>query len=135
MRNMIAQPELGYRVVGFLDDDPIKSSADIGPIRALGSLDSLPDAAQEHSIDQVIITLPWQYHRKVIRLVTEAEQSGVRARVVPDLFQLSLGGVDVEAINGIPLISIKESALTGLNRVGVGLLLVHSLRNGFVLRV
>jgi exopolysaccharide biosynthesis polyprenyl glycosylphosphotransferase len=116
MRNLIAQPELGYRVIGFLDDDPIKSSADIGPIRALGSLDVLPEAVKNNEIDQVIITLPWQYHRKVIRLVTEAEQAGVRARVVPDLFQLSLGGVDVEAINGIPLISVKESALTGLNR-------------------
>ena len=40
----------------------------------------------------------------------------MRARVVPDLFQLSLGGVDVEAINGVPLISIKESALTGFNQ-------------------
>ena len=103
MRNLLAQPELGYRVVGFLDDDPAKSSTDIGPIRALGTLDELPQAIQANSIDQVIITLPWQYHRKVIRLVTEAEKSGVRARVVPDLFQLSLGGVDVEAVNGIPL--------------------------------
>jgi exopolysaccharide biosynthesis polyprenyl glycosylphosphotransferase len=116
MRNLLAQPELGYRVVGFLDDDPAKSSTDIGPIRALGTLDELPQAIQANSIDQVIITLPWQYHRKVIRLVTEAEKSGVRARVVPDLFQLSLGGVDVEAVNGIPLISVKESALTGFNR-------------------
>lgn len=115
MRNLIAQPELGYRVVGFLDDDPAKSNADIGPIRALGTLDTLPQAIQENDINQVIITLPWQYHRKVIRLVTEAEQSGVRARVVPDLFQLSLGGVDVEAVNGIPLISVKESALIGFN--------------------
>ena len=37
MRNIIAQPELGYQVVGFLDDDPAKSKADIGPIRALGA--------------------------------------------------------------------------------------------------
>jgi exopolysaccharide biosynthesis polyprenyl glycosylphosphotransferase len=36
---------------------------------------------------------------------------------VPDLFQLSLGRVDVEAINGIPLISIKQSSLTGWNLV------------------
>jgi exopolysaccharide biosynthesis polyprenyl glycosylphosphotransferase len=116
MRNLIAQPELGYRVVGFLDDDPMKSGADIGPIRALGTLDALPQAVADNEITQVIITLPWQYHRKVVRLVNEAEHAGIRARVVPDLFQLSLGGVDVEAINGIPLISIKGSALTGFNR-------------------
>ncbi len=116
MRNIIAQPDLGYRVVGFLDDNPSKSSTDIGPIRALGPIENLPEAIPQHAIDQVIITLPWQYHRKVVHLVNESHKIGVRARVVPDLFQLSLGGVDVEAINGIPLISVKESSLTGLNR-------------------
>ncbi len=115
MRNLIAQPELGYRVVGFLDDDPAKSVADIGPIKAFGPLDNLPTVAKEQNINQVIITLPWQYHRKILRLVNEAEQTGIRARVVPDFFQLSFGGVDIEAINGIPLISIKENALTGFN--------------------
>ncbi|MDQ1301430.1 MAG: Bac transf protein, partial [Chloroflexota bacterium] len=115
MRNIIAQPELGYQVVGFLDDDPAKSSTDIGPIKALGPVENLPQALQVFDIAQVIITLPWQYHRKTVRLVLEAEEAGVRARVVPDLFQLSLGGVDVETINGIPLISIKQTALTGWN--------------------
>lgn len=115
IRNLIAQPDLGYRVIGFLDDDPVKSTTDLGPIKALGSIDNLPEALRENAIDQVIITLPWQYHRKVVRLVTESEQAGVRARVVPDLFQLSLGGADVEAINGIPLISVKQTALTGWN--------------------
>jgi exopolysaccharide biosynthesis polyprenyl glycosylphosphotransferase len=115
MRNVIAQPELAYRVVGFLDDDPLKASADIGPIRAFGSLDNLPQVLSENAIDQVVITLPWQYHRKIVRLVNESEQAGARARVVPDLFQLSLGGVDVEDLNGIPLISVKQTSLTGLN--------------------
>lgn len=117
MRNVIAQPDLGYHLIGFLDDDPAKGGTDIGPIRALGPIENLPQVIKEQAIDQVIITLPWQYHRKTVRLVLEAEEAGVRARVVPDLFQLSLGGVDVEAINGIPLISIKQTALTGWNLV------------------
>jgi exopolysaccharide biosynthesis polyprenyl glycosylphosphotransferase len=117
MRNIIAQPELGYQVIGFLDDDPAKSSTDIGPIKALGAVENLPQVIETLAIAQVIITLPWQYHRKTVRLVLEAEEAGVRARVVPDLFQLSLGGVDVETINGIPLISIKQTALTGWNLV------------------
>lgn len=115
MRNIIAQPELGYRVIGFLDDDPAKSAAGIGPIKALGPAENLSQVIKDNAIDQVIITLPWQYHRKTVRLVMESEQVGVRARVVPDLFQLSLGQVDVEAINGIPLISIKQTALRGWN--------------------
>jgi exopolysaccharide biosynthesis polyprenyl glycosylphosphotransferase len=116
MRNIIAQPELGYRIVGFLDDDPAKNTIDIGSIRALGPIENLPQAIAEHQIDLVIISLPWQYQRKVMRLVTESHRAGVRASVVPDLFQMRMGGVDVEGINGIPLISFKESTLFGLNR-------------------
>jgi exopolysaccharide biosynthesis polyprenyl glycosylphosphotransferase len=65
----------------------------------------------------VMITLPWQYHHKIVRLVGEAEHAGVRAAVVPDLFQLSMGGVQLEEINGIPLISIKQTTLTGVNQL------------------
>jgi exopolysaccharide biosynthesis polyprenyl glycosylphosphotransferase len=115
MRNIMAQPELGYCLIGFLDDDPTKGHTDIGPFKALGPVENLPEVISTHGIDQVIITLPWQYHRKIVRLMSECGESGALPRVVPDLFQLSLGGVDVEAINGIPLISIKQSSLTGLN--------------------
>ncbi len=115
IRNLIAQPELGYRIVGFLDDDPVKGCVDIGPIKALGPVENLMAVIRAFAIDQVIITLPWQYHHKILRLMDECEQTGARPRVVPDLFQLSLGGVDVEAINGIPLIGIKQITLTGLN--------------------
>jgi exopolysaccharide biosynthesis polyprenyl glycosylphosphotransferase len=117
MRNTIAQPELGYRVIGFLDDDPAKANTDIGPIRALGPIENLPQVVKENAIDVVMVTLPWQYHHKIIRLVGEAEHTGIRAAVVPDLFQLSMGSVQLEEINGIPLISIKPTTLTGLNQV------------------
>lgn len=117
MRNIIAQPELGYRVIAFLDDDPSKASTDIGPIKALGPIEDIPEIVRQHAIDVLMITLPWQYHRKIIRLVAEADHIGVRAAVVPDLFQLSLGGIQIEEINGIPLISIKQTTLTGMNQV------------------
>jgi exopolysaccharide biosynthesis polyprenyl glycosylphosphotransferase len=117
MRNVIAQPELSYRLVGFLDDDPAKARTDIGPIKALGPIENLPQIVKENAIDVVMVTLPWQYHHKIIRLVGEAEHTGVRAAVVPDLFQLSMGGVQLEEINGIPLISIKQTTLTGVNQV------------------
>jgi FlaA1/EpsC-like NDP-sugar epimerase len=42
MRTVVARPELGYRVVGFVDDDPVKGQTDLGRIKALGSIDNLP---------------------------------------------------------------------------------------------
>ncbi len=111
MRNIMANPDWGYHIVGFLDDDPNKHSADIGPIRALGPISRLPQVLQEEAVDEIIITLPWQYYRRIMRIMAEGERSGVRARVVPDLFQLRLGRVEVSTLNGIPLISVRDVAL------------------------
>ncbi|HEY74581.1 MAG TPA: undecaprenyl-phosphate glucose phosphotransferase [Thermoflexia bacterium] len=118
MRNIFAQPELGYRVIGFVDDDPEKGRTDIGPFKALGPLDNLARAIEEHQADEVIITLPWMYHRKIMGIVRECHRKQVRARIVPDLFQMSLSQVDVESLGGIPLVGVREVS------IGRGALLV-----------
>ena len=58
-----ARPELGYQVVGFLDDNPVRGHTDIGPYKALGPIDNFPQVIAEEAIDNVIICLPWQSHR------------------------------------------------------------------------
>jgi exopolysaccharide biosynthesis polyprenyl glycosylphosphotransferase len=115
MRNIVAQPQLGYQVVGFVDDDPGKSRTDIGRFKALGGIDNLPQVVQEEAIDEVIITLPWMHHRKILGIMRQCERERVRARIVPDLFQLALSRVDIEDLGGIPIIGVKEISITGWN--------------------
>jgi exopolysaccharide biosynthesis polyprenyl glycosylphosphotransferase len=114
MRHIVAQPELGYQVVGFVDDDPDRQH-DIGRFRALGSTAALPELVQELAINQVIITLPWQYHRKIMRIMEQCKRGNVVSRIVPDLFQLSLSRVHLDDIKGVPLIGVKEPSLQGWN--------------------
>lgn len=115
MRNIVAQPELGYQVIGFVDDDPDKNKTDIGRFKALGGIDNLPRVVQEEAIDEVIITLPWMHHRKILGIMRQCEREQVRARIVPDLFQLALSRVDIEDLGGIPIIGVKEISITGWN--------------------
>jgi len=115
MRNIVAQPELGYQVIGFVDDDPEKNSTDIGRFKALGGIDNLPRVVQEEAIDEVIVTLPWMHHRKILGIMRQCERERVRARIVPDLFQLALSRVDIEDLGGIPIIGVKEISITGWN--------------------
>jgi exopolysaccharide biosynthesis polyprenyl glycosylphosphotransferase len=117
MRNIVAQPGLGYQVVGFVDDNPEKGHKDIGRFKGLGSIDNLPRIVQEESIDEVIITLPWMYHRKIISIMTQCEREGVRAFLVPDLFQMSLSRMDVDDLGGVPMIGVKEISITGWKSV------------------
>jgi len=111
MRHIVAQPELGYQVVGFVDDDPQRGSKDIGRFRALGGIPNLPRLIQEERVDEVLITLPWTYHRKILSIVDQCERERVRARIVPDLFQLSLSRVDVDNMAGVPVIGIREPTI------------------------
>ncbi len=115
MRNLAARPDLGYHVVGFVDDDPAKG--DLGRFKALGNLDQMETLLKAERIDEVIIALPWMYQRKIISLVRACETLGARARVVPDLFQLSLNRVDFDDIGGIPLIGIKEATIPRVGRI------------------
>ncbi len=108
MRTMVARADLGYKVVGFVDDDPVRGSTDVGRFRGLGSLDGIETLLAAEPVDEVIITLPWMYQRKIAGVVRVCERLGVRPRVVPDLFQPSLSRVDVDDLGGIPLIGIKD---------------------------
>jgi exopolysaccharide biosynthesis polyprenyl glycosylphosphotransferase len=113
MRSILARPELGYSPVGFVDDDPKKQETDIGPFKAMGGTGDLAAILRNEAIDQVIVTLPWMSHRKVLGIIADSERQGVRARFVPDLLQMSLSQVDTDVMDGIPLIGVKEPILKG----------------------
>jgi len=116
MRNLMAQPEMGYEVVGFVDDAPEKSHTDMGRLKALGDTANIPTVVAEHAIDEVIITLPWISHRKIMRVIAQCERQNVHVKLVPDMFQISISRVELEVINGIPMLGVREPSIRGWNR-------------------
>ena len=107
MRTLVARPDLGYKVVGFVDDDPQRGGNNLGRLKALGGVDNLPRLVDEYQIDLVIITLPWHVQRKITQVVRACERQHVKVRTVPDLFELSLSQVQVEMLGGIPLLGLN----------------------------
>ena len=115
LRTIAARPSLGYELVGFLDDNPAKNRTDIGRFQALGPLDNFADILQAHDIDTAIICLPWQSHRIVAHLLHVCEQTGIKAQIVPDFFQMTKNQMKVEQLNGIPLITTRDVSIAGWN--------------------
>lgn len=111
MRNIVAQPDLAYQVVGFVDDDPERGSTDIGRFKALGGTDKLPDLLRDMLVDEVIVTLPWTAREKIIAMIELCQRSGIAAKVVPDLFQLSLSYVAIDDVGGVPLLGVRETKM------------------------
>jgi exopolysaccharide biosynthesis polyprenyl glycosylphosphotransferase len=108
MRTIVARPGLGYHIVGFVDDNPDKGNSNIGRFEGLGAIDKLPQIIEERDVDEVFITLPWMYHRKIMAVVRTCERRNVSAHIVPDLFQMSLSRVDVADLGGVPLVGVRE---------------------------
>jgi len=110
MRTIVARPDLGYEIIGYVDDNPEKGEGVIGRIKGLGPLNNLSDLIHTENVAEVIITLPWNVHRRILGILRECERSKIEARIVPDLFQLSLSQVEVGDLGGVPLISVQEIA-------------------------
>lgn len=114
MQSFVAQPGLGYRVVGFVDDE---RDEDIGRFRALGRVSGLARIVADQAVDEVIVALPATSHREVMRIIDHCARHDVEFRLVPDFYELSLDRVDVAYLHGIPLIGLREPSLSGINRV------------------
>lgn len=118
LQTMVARPDLGFSVIGFVDDDPERGQTDLGRVPALGSVDNLPHIIETQPVDTVIITLPWHVQRKILGIIRECERKRIRVRTVPDLFELSLSQVQVEMLGGIPLLGLNgEPRLRASSRV------------------
>lgn len=108
MQQIAATPSLGYRVVGYLhdqDDEP----QDFGRFSVLGRLSDLDTVIRSQHIEQVIITLPSHQHDLIMSTVKICERAGADFRLAPDLYEMSMSRIDVDAIEGIPLIGLRRS--------------------------
>ena len=117
IRTLLARPDLGYSVVGYLDDGGAENNIGLGRIPRLGHYDDLgrwlADAAPVHT---VFLALPGEMHRQMLALLQVAQQCGVRVQVVPDLLQLSLNRVEFSNMAGVPVLGVRDMTTTGRNR-------------------
>ncbi len=57
VRELIKKPSLGYRPVGFLDNDPEKIGMRVHGVKVLGRISELSEVAKVKKFDEVVIAL------------------------------------------------------------------------------
>ncbi|NOZ78162.1 MAG: undecaprenyl-phosphate glucose phosphotransferase [Acidobacteria bacterium] len=114
---LVEHREMGFRVVGFLDDDPGKQQRKIDGIPVLGTTRDLEKAVAETSPDQVAIALPLSAHHRTVQLIRRAGQLMVEVKVIPDLLQYYVLRAGIEDLDGIPVINLTQIPLHGWNQL------------------
>ncbi|HLJ81092.1 MAG TPA: sugar transferase, partial [Ktedonobacterales bacterium] len=127
MQQITASPYLGYHVVGFIHDLDGPPS-DFGRFKVLGTMRDLDAVIRGQRISEVIIALPSHQHQQILRAVQTCERAGADFKLVPDLYELSLSRIDVDAVEGIPLIGLRRSLTSSWQfRVKRGIDIIGSL--------
>ncbi len=116
MQHIIANPNLGYSIVGFLHD-LTEPPGDFGRFKMLGTIDDIGMVIRSMQIDEVIIALPANMHQQAIRSVKLCERLGASFKLIPDLYELSLSRINMHTIEGIPLLTIKQVSLNTWQRI------------------
>jgi exopolysaccharide biosynthesis polyprenyl glycosylphosphotransferase len=105
-------PNLGYRVIGFIDGDA-DSRHEIMDVPVLGGVDDIPDVIKEHEIEEVIIGLPELPHQDLLAIIARCERGQVGIKIFPDLFQIIATELSIGDLGGLPLLSVRDIALRG----------------------
>ncbi|MCU6797651.1 undecaprenyl-phosphate glucose phosphotransferase [Paenibacillus sp. WQ 127069] len=110
--NLALHPELGYEVVGFLDDYQSvheHSSKNYKPI--LGKVDELEYFLGKDLVDEVIIALPLYAHEKYPQIINACEKAGVKTLIIPDFYGYLPSKPFFDNFAGIPLINVRDIPL------------------------
>ncbi|MCZ6795921.1 MAG: sugar transferase [Planctomycetota bacterium] len=105
VNRMSGHPELGYRVIGALDDG--RPSPQLG-CELLGGLKDLEKVVRERQIDRVFIAHSALGHHQLLRVIETCERLGVRLGMVPPTYDLLVNYRDFEEVDGMPLVSVNE---------------------------
>jgi len=114
-QKLLAHRELGFEVVGFLDDDPGKLGSSFSGVPVLGTTRDVDTVLQERSIDQVYVALPLEAHKKMLRLLQAVSRECVEVKLVPDILQYATLKAALEDVDGTPVINLSQVPLQGWN--------------------
>jgi FlaA1/EpsC-like NDP-sugar epimerase len=101
LREILDNPTIGYKVVGFLDDNPGKMGRYLHGVPVLGQVDDLPSIAKQNKLDQVIISTTSATGPEMRRIVDICKSCGVSFKTLPGIGQLLDNKVSIKALRDV----------------------------------
>jgi Undecaprenyl-phosphate glucose phosphotransferase len=107
--------ELGYQIIGFVDDRAGGDHLGYRGLPLLGRLGEAAEIVRRERVDHLYVALPLEEHMKLLDLVESTSREGVDVKVVPDLLQFIALRARLEDLDGVPVINLNDVPLQGLN--------------------
>ncbi|MFH1074953.1 MAG: nucleoside-diphosphate sugar epimerase/dehydratase [Candidatus Firestonebacteria bacterium] len=105
-RDILNNPESGYALVGFIDDDKHKIRSTINGIEVVGNSEELEQLAKELKIEQIIITIPSaspSFIKKLVEICVRLANFGIHYKIIPGYKEIIDGDVSISHIREVEL--------------------------------
>ncbi|WP_421945900.1 undecaprenyl-phosphate glucose phosphotransferase [Pedobacter sp.] len=98
---------LGYKVVGFFDDDPSKLTQS----HIIGKVDECINFVKESNVNEIYCALPDRALSKIDTLMRQADKAMIRFKLVPDVKDYFKKNVMVQLYGHLPVLSPRTEPL------------------------
>ncbi len=114
---ILAHRELGYQIVGFIDDRASGDHLGYRGLPLLGTIDEAAEITAREGIDHLYVALPPEQHMRMLELLEITSREMVDVKVIPDLLQVITLRARLEDLDGVPVINVNDVPLQGFNSV------------------
>ena len=114
-RRLLAHPEYGVELLGFLDDRPTERQEGLGGLTRLGSLGDVTAIVNSYGVNRVIVAFSNDSHEDYLELLRQLTDSDVQVDVVPRLFEMIGTRAEMSSVEGIPVVSLPPPRLARLS--------------------
>jgi exopolysaccharide biosynthesis polyprenyl glycosylphosphotransferase len=136
-QKILAHPEYGLNLVGFVDPAPSSTNGAVGSVPILGTPQELRKLVQALDVQRVIVSFTDDSHQRTLALVRGLRDLEVQIDIVPRLFEALGTNASLHMIEGMPFVGLPPLRLSpsarflkrSLDVIGatVGLLLLSPL--------
>ena len=114
-RKIAAKPELGYRIIGFVDDDwPGLQEFHQTGYPLVCNFENFASYLRDSVVDEVIMGLPVRSaYLHASRIAGVCEEQGILIRLLPRIFDLKMARSRAEEFDGDPLITLYTGTSEG----------------------
>jgi FlaA1/EpsC-like NDP-sugar epimerase len=88
VKELRQRTDLGFDVVGFVDDDPAKFNTLIQGIKVLGNSSRIPELVEKHNIQEAIITIANASSKEIRRIAALCRGMKIKVKIVPGLYEM-----------------------------------------------
>jgi exopolysaccharide biosynthesis polyprenyl glycosylphosphotransferase len=111
LRRLVHHPEVGYDIIGFVDNDLSLRGAEIEDKHVLGDSAHLAELIARHDVEEVFIALPSLTLNESLSMIVRAEGSGATFKLVSNVLQVITQEIKVDEIGNLPVIPIPDGSM------------------------